>query len=191
MLLERRSTPSVLPDPLAGPVAVLGAGAIGLSMLYLLKKFGIDDVTVTDIVPQRLEYARSGGADKIEARPTGQYEVVFDTAGMEITRQDAVATVRPGGTAVMIGLHDPQLSVPGGPIVGGERRIQGVFGYTEAEFLEAARLVANIDTSWVASVPFDRAEETFSAVLHGRGDPSQVKVQFRIGRIGNCSVEKL
>jgi 2-desacetyl-2-hydroxyethyl bacteriochlorophyllide A dehydrogenase len=165
---------------LTGPVAVLGAGAIGLSVLFVLKKFGIDHITVTDVVPERLEYARLGGADKLEARPTGQYEAVFDTVGMEATRQDAVATVRPGGTAVMIGLHDVQLSVPGGVVVAGEKKIQGSFGYTEGEFLEAARLVADIDTRWTASIPFSQAEETFSSILQGRGDPAQVKVQFLI-----------
>ncbi len=163
-----------------GPVAVLGAGAIGLSVLFVLKKFGIDDITITDVIGERLEYARLLGALKPEVQPTGQYELVFDTVGMETTRQAAVNTVRAGGTAVMIGLHDVQLSVPGGLVVAGERRIQGSFGYTEAEFLEAARLVADIDTSWVATVPFDRSEETFFALLQGRGDPAQVKVQFQI-----------
>jgi threonine dehydrogenase-like Zn-dependent dehydrogenase len=165
---------------LTGPVAVLGAGAIGLSVLFVLKKFGIDHITVTDVVHERLEYARLGGADKLEARPTGQYEAVFDTVGMEATRQDAVATVRAGGTAVMIGLHDVQLSVPGGIVVAGEKKIQGSFGYTEGEFLQAARLAAEIDTRWIASIPFSQAEETFSSIMQGRGDPAQAKVQFLI-----------
>lgn len=168
-----------LAPPPEGPVAVLGAGAIGLSMLFVLRAAGVQDITVTDISQQRLDLALAGGATKVGPAANNVYDVVYDTAGTTATRRDAVLQVRPGGTAVLIGLHSADLLVPAGPIIGGERIVRGSFGYTDEEFREAALLADTLDTRWVHVVPFDEAESVLSALLDGGTDPSQVKIQMR------------
>ncbi|HMN79229.1 MAG TPA: alcohol dehydrogenase catalytic domain-containing protein [Burkholderiaceae bacterium] len=169
---------SLAPRP-AGPVAVLGAGAIGLSMLFVLRSAGIRDITVTDIAPQRLEYARDAGADRVGPAAEGLFDVVWDTVGAQATRRDAVLKVRAGGTAVLVGLHSADLCVPAGPIIGGERTLRGSFGYTDAEFNASAALAANIDARWVRTVPFDEAQNAFESLIEGRADPAHVKIQMR------------
>jgi len=163
-----------------GPVAVLGAGAIGLSTLFVLKHFGVVDVTVTDIADVRLELAARGGANRVGKSADGIYDVVYDTAGTVATRRDAMLKTRAGGTAVLIGLHSAELSMPAGPLIGGERTLRGSFGYTDAEFVEAAALVTALDTSWVHTIKFEDAEESFNALLRGRSDPSHVKIQMQM-----------
>ena len=167
------------PLPL-GPVAVLGAGSIGLSMLFVLKRFGVRDVTVTDLSPERLAFAREGGADITATGIDGSYDVVFDTVGSAGTRRDAALKVRPGGTAVLVGLHSAELAVPAGPLIGGERTLKGSFGYTPDEFREAVSMLPDLDTRWVHAVPFGQAEGLFTALLEGRSPPGQVKLQMRM-----------
>ncbi|MDB6000513.1 MAG: hypothetical protein JWP52_2212 [Rhizobacter sp.] len=70
-----------LADKPQGPVAVLGAGAIGLSMLFVLKSLGVQDVTVTDISRERLDLALAAGADRVDTAISGVFDVVYDTAG--------------------------------------------------------------------------------------------------------------
>lgn len=170
-----------LAPPALGPVAVLGAGSIGLSMLFVLKRFGVRDITVTDLSPERLAFAKEGGADLTATGIDGVYDVVFDTVGSVGTRKDAAMKIRAGGTAVLVGLHSADFAMPAGPLIGGERTLKGSFGYTPAEFREAAAMLPDLDTGWVHTVPFDEAEGLFTALLEGRSAPGHIKLQMRMG----------
>lgn len=166
------------PRPEQG-AAILGAGSIGLSLLFVLKRLGVQDVTVTDTSPERLELARLSGADHVAAAAEGTYDVVYDSVGAVATRRDAAARIRVGGTAILVGLHSPDLNLPAGPLVGGERTLRGSFGYTPDEFREAVGMLPDLDTRWVHSVPFAQAEGMFTALLEGRSPPGHVKLQMR------------
>lgn len=161
-------------------VAVLGAGPIGMSLLHVLKANGIGNITMTDIAPERRALALQCGADFAAETAEASYDAVFDTVGAATTRRNAVENVRPGGTAILVGLHSTELAVAGGPVVAGERTIQGSFAYTPNEFNEAIGLAASLDTRWIATVPFDESAQAFSDLLTGSADPGHVKVQFRI-----------
>lgn len=161
-------------------VAVLGAGPIGMSLLHVLKRNGVVNITVTDITPERRTMAMQCGADVATEAAEGIYEAVFDTVGAIATRRNAVESVRPGGTAVLVGLHSPEFAVAGGPVVAGERTIRGSFAYTPDEFIESIGLARSLDTRWIASVPFDRSADVFAALLTGTADPARVKVHFSI-----------
>jgi threonine dehydrogenase-like Zn-dependent dehydrogenase len=163
-----------------GPVAILGAGSIGLSMLFVLKRFGVPHVTVTDLSPERLGFAERGGADLTAPALDGVYDVVFDTVGSVATRRDAALRIRAGGMAVLVGLHSADLAVPAGPLIGGERTLRGSFGYTPDEFREAVAMLPDLDTSWVHTVPFVEAEGLFTALLEGRSPPRHIKLQMRM-----------
>jgi threonine dehydrogenase-like Zn-dependent dehydrogenase len=162
-------------------VAVLGAGAIGLCAVAVLHEAGIPDIWVTDVVQERLAFARMLGATSVGARLEGAFDCILDAVGTDETRKLAVSLLRPAGTAVLIGLHAEQLAVPAGLIIGGERVVRGAFAYTETEFAEAAHMAAGLDTSWVRTVPLDGAVDTFSALVGGRGSPQDVKVHIEIG----------
>ena len=162
-------------------VAVLGAGPIGMSLLHVLKAFAVRGVTVTDIAAERRALASACGADRVSDRASEVYDAVIDTVGAVETRRDAVERVRAGGTAILVGLHSPDLSVAGGMVVAGEKTIRGSFAYTPEEFDEAIELAATLDTRWLSSVSFDRSAEMFTRMLAGTADPAAVKVHFQIG----------
>jgi len=166
--------------PPEGPVAVLGAGSIGLSMLFVLRRSGVRDITVTDLSPRRLDFALAGGADRVGPRAEGTYDVVYDTVGATATRQDAILRCMAGGHAVLVGLHSAELQVPAGPLIAGERTVHGSFGYTDAEFREAAEWARQVPTDWVHTIDFDAAPSAFHSLLAGTADPAHVKVQMRL-----------
>ncbi|VTU24425.1 Putative L-galactonate oxidoreductase [Variovorax sp. PBS-H4] len=163
-----------------GPVAILGAGSIGLSLLFVLKRFGVRDITVTDLSAERRAFADAGGADRTAQGIDASFDVIFDSVGAVATRRDAGLRVRPGGTAVLVGLHSADLALPAGPLIGGERTLQGSFGYTPDEFREAVSMLPDLDTRWVHAVPFDEAEQMFTRLLEGRLPPGQIKLQMRM-----------
>jgi L-iditol 2-dehydrogenase len=103
-------------EPVKGKsVAILGSGAIGLSILQAAKASGCGTVIVTDLIPERLEIARKLGADVVlnANAPDIVKQVVGDSMGMDIVfeaagENDAVRQgteiVRPGGLLVVGGI---------------------------------------------------------------------------------------
>lgn len=164
----------------SGPVAILGAGSIGLSLLFVLKRFGVRDITVTDLSAERRAFADAGGADRTAEAIDGSFDVIFDSVGAVATRRDAALKIRAGGVAVLVGLHSADLAFPAGPLIGGERTVKGSFGYTPDEFREAVSMLPDLDTRWVHTVPFAEAEQMFTRLLEGRLPPGQVKLQMRM-----------
>jgi L-iditol 2-dehydrogenase len=98
-------------------VVILGSGCIGLVTLMSCKASGAGKVTVVDIMPKRLEFAKKLGADftvdssKEDIIQFAQNlndgagpDVVIETAGSEITIQQSPYLVRRGGRIVLVGL---------------------------------------------------------------------------------------
>jgi S-(hydroxymethyl)glutathione dehydrogenase/alcohol dehydrogenase len=104
--------------------AVIGCGGIGLSAIQGCKLAGLYPIIAVDVMDSKLEFARHLGAtDVINARQTdavdalrsltnGGPEYIFDSVGSGITIPQALKAIRPGGTAVIVGLHSYQVDVP-------------------------------------------------------------------------------
>lgn len=168
---------------LAGPgdIAVLGAGPIGLCVLWLLKTQGRTGATVTDLSDERLAYAERLGA-KPERRDVlrASFDAVIDCVGAHGTRTQAVNSLNPGGRAVLVGGAVPEFTFRPGILVAGERAIVGSFGYTSLEFRESAELARSFDEPWVIERDFDEAPEIIERMRAGVVDAGAVKVHLRI-----------
>ncbi len=97
--------------------AVLGCGPVGLLILQVARTMGAARLLATDARPHRLEAARSlaaaetfqadGGreAGEIAAATGGRgVDVAFETAGENEAVEAAVASLRPGGRLVLVGI---------------------------------------------------------------------------------------
>lgn len=95
---------------------VFGSGCIGLMCLMALKAEGVTEVYVVDVIDKRLEKAMELGAagvinsSKEDAEErimelAGGYGVDFaiDTAGADVTINQGIRMVKPGGTIVCVG----------------------------------------------------------------------------------------
>ncbi len=105
-------------------VAVVGAGAVGLSAILTTGLFGASKVIAIDSNKFRLEKAfEMGATDTVEVGPNVVADVLAMTDGLGVdvaieavgypeTLLTAAALVRPGGTIANIGVHGAPVSLP-------------------------------------------------------------------------------
>lgn len=98
-------------------VGVFGCGPIGLLIIQLARHMGATDIIATDILPHRVEAAKSLGAhhallagDRSELEETRAatqgrgIDVVFEAAGEQDAVDAAFEAVIPGGKVVLVGI---------------------------------------------------------------------------------------
>jgi L-iditol 2-dehydrogenase len=106
-------------------VGVFGCGPIGLLIVQLARLAGATNIFATDVLPHRLEAAKSFGAnhaflagdssgvgdpvassvEMIWAATKGHgVDVTFEAAGVQNAVDDAFAAVRPGGKVILVGI---------------------------------------------------------------------------------------
>jgi L-iditol 2-dehydrogenase len=99
-------------------VGIFGCGPIGLLAIQLVRLSGAVQIIATDVLPHRLEAARSFGADVvIQAEPGSRestailaatkgrgVDVAFEIAGENDAVDTAVAAVKPGGSVILAGI---------------------------------------------------------------------------------------
>ncbi len=111
---------------LAETIAIFGSGPIGLSTLLAARCTGASRILMTDLVPERLELARSLGADEVFDAGKGDavqwvhdltagrgVDVTFEAAGQQETVTHACSAARRGGRAYLIGIPSvDELNIP-------------------------------------------------------------------------------
>lgn len=156
---------------------VIGAGTIGLMVARALEARGAGRVVVADTNPTRLKWASDWGAtevvnpnaDDVAAyvkRTTGDgFDAVVDAVGSTGTRTMSLTSVRRGGRAVFIGLHEAGASLPGNDIVRSEKQVIGSFCYSDDDFRRAVELTNGgfLKTSggWLDIRGLGRGQESF------------------------------
>jgi L-iditol 2-dehydrogenase len=98
-------------------VGVFGCGPIGLMIVQLAKLSGASQIVASDVLPHRLEAARSCGAtdvfqveqdslsqEVLNATSASDLDVVFEAAGQNAAVDTSVAAVKPGGKIVLAGI---------------------------------------------------------------------------------------
>ncbi len=83
---------------------VIGCGPIGLMLVQLLRRAGVQPVLASDPLRHRLAAAQDFGA-RLPAR-SEQVDVAFEAAGDDGAVDDAIAVVRPDGRVVLVGIPD-------------------------------------------------------------------------------------
>lgn len=109
---------------LGDTVAVFAQGPIGLCATAGARLAGASMVIGVDSVPERLELARRMGADvvlnhkeqdvvaEIKRLTGGGADVTIEALGQQTTFENALRSVRPGGTVSSLGVYSGHLQVP-------------------------------------------------------------------------------
>lgn len=173
-------------------VLVTGAGPIGALCAAVARHKGAAEVVVTDLQDATLAVATRMGATRtvnvakdaaaMEAygADKGYFNVAFECSSAQAAIRTALATVRPQGTIIQVGVTG-DLPVPINMLVGKEINLKGTHRF-HAEFAEAVRLIGtgSIDVKPIitGSYPLEEAVAAFAAA----GDRSRsVKVQLLFG----------
>ncbi|SHI30511.1 L-idonate 5-dehydrogenase [Streptomyces sp. 3214.6] len=176
----------------AGPVAgrhvlVTGAGPIGCLVVAAAKAAGAARVTVTDLLPAALGYARTAGADTVvRADDPGdpgwpaEVAVAVEASGVAAGLDTCLRLVRRGGVVVQLGMLPPgQSPFAGNLVVSREIELRGAFRF-DTEFDDALALLAAepaFDGLVSAVVPVWQAESAF-ALAADRGRSCKVLLDF-------------
>src|SRR5215218_7373623 len=92
-------------------VLVTGAGPIGLLAMQVALAQGATEVTITDVAPERLEMAEKTGATRtinVAEEPLAdagvEVDALIECSGNQAALGDGIRSVRPAGTAVVVGM---------------------------------------------------------------------------------------
>ncbi|MGW6794728.1 L-idonate 5-dehydrogenase [Streptomyces chartreusis] len=168
-------------------VLVTGAGPIGCLVVAAAKAADAARVTVTDLLPAALEYARAAGADTVvraderdDAGWPAEVDVAIEASGVAAGLDTCLRLVRRGGVVVQLGMLPPgQSPFAGNLVVSREIELRGAFRF-DTEFDAALELLAvegSFDGLVSAVVPVRRAEEAF-ALAADRSRSCKVLLDF-------------
>jgi L-iditol 2-dehydrogenase len=133
---------------------VVGAGTIGVLILQALRAAGCKRVSVSDVDASRLTLAKELGAadvllagrDVVEQvlQRTGGVgvDVAMEAVGRNETVSAAIASVRKGGTVVLVGNISPEVTLPLQRVVTRQIRLQGSCA-SAGEYPQAIALMAS------------------------------------------------
>lgn len=149
---------SVLKAPKAErkTVLVIGAGTIGVCVLQLMKLKNPGKLIVSDLSETRLKTALELGADAVinPAREdlletvsniTGgaMVDIAIECVGVQASANQSVRCLKPGGTAIWVGMSQKEMTINMQDIVCCARRVLGSFNYTHEEFGQVAEIVTS------------------------------------------------
>jgi threonine dehydrogenase-like Zn-dependent dehydrogenase len=173
---------------------ILGAGSIGLLCLVAARGAGLSRILITDTSAGRLEIARElGAAETIDAsRGDVLGEVhrltdglgavaVIDAVGVDSTREQAVRGVRPGGRAVLMGLHHETSELAANYVVRQEVEVVGAFSYLPHEFCRALTMLAegaipNVE-HWVVERDIVDGAAVFQRLVSGQAEAVKIALK--------------
>lgn len=140
----------------AGSSAVIiGCGGVGLSLIQGCRLTGCYPIVAVDVIDDKLNFAQDMGATHTinaatEKMHKALYQIlpnrpdyVFDSVGSAKTIPQALRTARPGGTAVIVGLHSATDEVPISPahLIFENKRLLGSFAGSIVPKVDLPRLI--------------------------------------------------
>jgi 2-desacetyl-2-hydroxyethyl bacteriochlorophyllide A dehydrogenase len=139
-------------------VLIIGAGAIGICILQLVKlqNPNVKKVIVSDLSDARLETALALGADavinpknenfmeKINSLTDGHMiDTSIEAVGVQTTANQSIQCLKIAGTTVWVGMSQKEMTINMQDIVCSARNVIGSFNYTHKEFGEVVSLVTS------------------------------------------------
>jgi len=174
---------------LGDSVAIIGAGPIGLLHLLTVRKMGAERIIMTDLVEDRLQFAKQLGADEtINALQedavdrvkelTDKYgaDVVIEAIGLPSTWEQALKMSRKGGTILEFGGCPPNTEIKIGTelLHYGDVTVVGAFHATPAHFKKALNLIGNksinVKPLVTRQMKLDRIREAFEVLTTSKKD---------------------
>jgi len=178
-------------------VLICGAGPIGLVNLLTAKAMGASEVIITDVMENRLEVAKSLGADHVYKVGIGANaedmaadvrrmlggdgsHVTIECSGVEASIRFGIFSTRSGGCLVLVGLGKPEVTLPIVNAATREVDIRGIFRYSNC-YSKAIDMVATgkVDVKPLITHRF-KLEETVKAFETAKtGSGGAIKVMIK------------
>ncbi len=114
----------VMPRPADSPIAVIGAGGLGLSAIEILKALGHSNIICVDVSEEKRQAALKAGAtkvvdgsgegvpDRLKEAAGGPVPAIIDVVNSTQTAANDVACLARGGKLVLVGMFGGRLDMP-------------------------------------------------------------------------------
>ncbi|MTD14732.1 alcohol dehydrogenase catalytic domain-containing protein [Nakamurella sp. YIM 132087] len=186
-LIEPLSTP-VHAERISGgvegkAVVIIGAGTIGLLMLAAVRYAGARTVVVTDMLESKRERAGRLGADAVvDAGDPDMVQhvreilgesadVVFDCVALQPTVDQAFGLAQKGGTVVIVGVPQKDVTVPLPKLQDLQMRLQGSATYMPEDYERSIEIIraglVRPEDFITATFPLEQAADAFAAAATG------------------------
>ncbi len=150
-------------------VLIIGGGAIGLlSGLILSKVKNCKEIVISDPNEKRLKEC-SKYLDAEAVKPdskiinSDQFDIIFDTVGLETTRQQAIKAIKPGGIIIHIGLTQPSGTFDFRKATLQEITFIGTYCYTNKDFEKTLNILASKKLGSLKWIKYRKLEDGSSA----------------------------
>lgn len=179
--LDRASTPP------GSRALIVGAGPMGMILSIAARGRGIDDLTLADRVPERLDRATRFGATKaalidgglLDTLPAAEYDLVIDATGRPSVVQEAVGLLADGGTLVPFGVCPPGSDLHLDPFEIYRRQLRIIGSFSLNRGIPGALHILNATPYPVDELITTQFSLTQGAdALRAIGAPITVKIQF-------------
>tara|TARA_B100000686_G_scaffold242651_1_gene251424 strand:+ start:836 stop:1840 length:1005 start_codon:yes stop_codon:yes gene_type:complete len=158
-------------------VLIIGAGAIGLLCGLILSKIKkCKNIVIVDPNDKRLgvslKYLDAEGF-KPDSKNinSNDFDIVFDTVGMEITRQQAIKCIKPGGIIIHIGLTQPSGIFDFRKTTLQEITFIGTYCYTNKDFEKTLNILNNKEIGsldWIEYRELKQGSSAFKEIHDGK-----------------------
>ncbi|MFD6059851.1 Zn-dependent alcohol dehydrogenase [Rhodococcus wratislaviensis] len=178
-------------------VAIIGTGGIGMAAIQAARLAGAGKVIAIDVIDEKLVQASGVGATHVVN--SGHVDVVsavrdiagagvdysFEAVGKAVTVEQAVAMLRPGGIATVVGMvpSDPPIQIDGADLFFSEKVLQGSFMGSNhfktdiALFVELHdKGVLDLDAMITHVLPFAEINDGFALLAEGRSTRAVVSM---------------
>jgi len=148
---------------------VIGGGAIGLlSGLILSKVKDCKEIVIVDPNEKRLgECTKYLDADPVKPDSKSiiddHFDIVFDTVGMEVTRQQAIKVVKSGGVIIHIGLTQANGLFDFRKTTLQEITFIGTYCYTNKDFEKTLKILTNKEIGSLNWIEYRKLKDGFGA----------------------------
>jgi len=167
-----------------GNALIIGAGPIGLMCQQALQVINGTRTFITDTIQERLDTAKRTGASVVSLAGhesikeqmldfTGGdgFDVVVDAVGIEATKKQSIEYLRPGGSAVWLGLGTDKINFDSYGITLGEKQVLGTYSANVPDYEIAIDLLKDrkINLDWTDSYTLEEGVEAFHTMLNPQG----------------------
>jgi len=155
---------------------VQGAGAIGLLCALILSKVKKNkDITMSDPNKLRLnecsKYVEAKFVDPQDSEINSDgFDIIFDTVGLEKSRQQAIEVVKPGGSIIHIGLTQPAGVFNFRKMTLQEITIIGTYCYTNKDFAQTLDILSKKTIGpldWIEYRELSQGADAFKQIHDG------------------------
>ena len=175
-------------------VLIIGGGIIGLMAAEFAKLNGASYIALMETNMKRARKALKYGVineifnasdsnviSKALKKTNGGYDKVIECCGNQYAVSEAIMSVKPGGTIVLVGVSMTPISVPMVASVMREVTMKGVIAYTEAEFETCIELIEkkiiNVHKYIDKRVNLENVQEAYLDLISGKTDNIKIIVK--------------